>query len=150
MVLSSQDIRNGQAQCDKSLVGKIFGGHTVHLNGLKQTMTGLWCSEGTLKVIELKNKMYQFVFSDEDERKRVPEKRPWTFEYQVLVLHPWRDGIVNDAKAFLSTQIWVQAWNIPAQWLSSASVWKLGTLFNQCSNVIISENGSKEGLVEID
>lgn len=155
VVLSSQDIRNSQAQCDKSLVGKIFGGNTVNLQGLKQTMSMLWCLEGSLKVIELKNKMYQFVFSVEDERKRVLEKRPWTFENQVLVLHPWRDGIVSDAKAFLSTQIWVQAWNIPAQWLSSETVWKIGTLFNQCSNVIISENGSKEGryaklLVEID
>lgn len=68
-------------------------------------------------MIELKNKTYQFVFSREEERKRVLEKRPCTFDNQMLVLHPWRKDIKNDPKAFLSTQMWVRAWQIHVQWL---------------------------------
>lgn len=42
--------------------------------------------------------------------------------------------------------MWVQAWNIPVQWLSSKTAWKIEKIFNQCSNVIVPESGSKEGL----
>lgn len=45
--------------------------------------------------------------------------------------------------------MWVQAWNIPVQWL----MFKM--IFNQCSNVVILENDNKEGryvklLVDVD
>lgn len=153
--VSSGDIKPSKVMCERSLVGRIFGGNAVNYTGLKQTMTKLWCVEGSLKVIEMENKMYQFVFSSDEERQRVLDKRPWTFDNQVLVLLPWKDEIGLEEKAFLSTQMWVQAWNIPAQWLSSATVWKLGQVFDHCLNVEIPESGSKEGryaklLVEVD
>lgn len=51
--------------------------------------------------------------------------------------------------------MWVQAWNIPVQWLTSETVWKIGKIFNKFLNVVIHENGSKKGryvkiLVEVD
>lgn len=51
--------------------------------------------------------------------------------------------------------MWVQAWQIPVQWLLAEIVWKLGQIFNQYHNVVIPKNGSKEGrhaklLVEVD
>lgn len=69
------DIRISEAQCTKSVVGRIFRENAVNYTGLKQTMTKLWCAKGELKVIELENRMYQFVFSKADERKRVLEKK---------------------------------------------------------------------------
>lgn len=150
-----QDVKSSVTQCKQSLVGRVFGEHSVNFTGLKQTLSKLWCGEGDLKVIELQNRMYQFVFSREEERLRVLNKRPWTFDNQLLVLHPWRKGIEHETKTFLSSYMWVQAWQIPAQWLSVATVRKVGHIFKQCHNVIIPENGSKDGryaklLVEID
>lgn len=52
--------------------------------------------------------------------------------------------------------MWVQAWNIPAHWLSSATVWKIRQVFDHCLNVVvIPESGNKEWryaklLVEVD
>lgn len=58
-------------------------------------------------------------------------------------------------EAFCSTQIWVQAWYIPIQWLSTETEWKIRKIFNRCFNVIILENESTDGryvklLVEVD
>lgn len=88
VALSSANIRASREACEGSLVGKIYRGMGVNFTGLKQTMSKLWCKEGSLKMVELKNKMYQFFFSNEDEKRRVLEKRPSTFENQMLVLHP--------------------------------------------------------------
>lgn len=136
-------------------MGKIFGKNSINLTGLKQTMMKLWCAEGTLQVVEIKHKMYQFIFSIAEERQRVMDRRPWTFENQFLILQPWTKDIAQDAIAFLMSQIWVQAWHIPAQWFSTATAWKIGKVFNQCHNVFTPEYGIKEGrsvklLVDID
>lgn len=106
-------------------------------------------------MVELKNKMYQFIFSKNEERSRVLEKRPWAFDNQMLVILPWKKDIENEEELFSTTQMWVQVWHIPTQWLSSETAWKLGKLFKKCLNVVIPESGSKEGrvvkiLVEIE
>lgn len=153
--LSLMDIKASKELCEQSLVGRIYGVNRVNYTGLKHTMSKLWCSEGTLRMVELKNKMYQFFFSKDEERRRVLDRRPWTFDNQMLVIQPWTKDIVNNEAAFLKTQIWVQIWNIPAQWLSSDVVWKIGKAFNKCLNVLIPETGSKDGryakmLVDVD
>lgn len=47
-----------QEECEMSLVGKVYCEGGVNYIGLKQTMQKLWCAEGSLKVVELKNKLY--------------------------------------------------------------------------------------------
>lgn len=98
--LNLGDIRKSRKDCEKSLVGKIFGNNTANFTGLKQTMTQLWCPEGTLRVVEIGAKMFQFFFSNEDERRRVLERRPWTFDNQLLVLQPWQNETDLKAEAF--------------------------------------------------
>lgn len=74
--LDLQDIQSSEDLCEKSLMRRLVGEYAVNYTGLKQTITKLWCEEGELKVIKLKNKVYQFVFTKEEERKRVLDKRP--------------------------------------------------------------------------
>lgn len=76
--LNQGDVKRSKKMSEKSLVGRIYGGKEVNFIGLKQTMTKLWCGERSLKVIELKHKMYQFVFSRKEEKNRVLVRRPWT------------------------------------------------------------------------
>lgn len=73
----------------------------------------------------------------------------------MLVFHPWRKGIDNDNTAFCSTPMWVQVWQVQAQWLSNETAWKLGQIFKNCIKVVIPENRNKDGryaklLVEVD
>lgn len=75
----------------------------------------LWCAEWSLRVVELKSKMYQFIFTKKGKRRRVLDKRSWTFDNQLLVLQPRKENIDREEEAFLSSQMWVQAWSIPVQ-----------------------------------
>lgn len=76
MEISFDDTKISRERYKKSLVGWIFGRNAINFTGLKQTMSKLWCAEGELNVIELKSKLYKFVFSSEEERMRVLEKHP--------------------------------------------------------------------------
>lgn len=116
--LGLDNVLKSREVCEMSIEGKMYEENVVNFTGLKQTMGKLWCAEGSLKLIELKSKMFQFVFSHEGERRRVLEKRPWTFDKQLLVLQPWKKDIDRNERAFCISQIWIQAWFILIQWLS--------------------------------
>lgn len=74
--LGLDNVLKNREVCEMSIVGKIYRENAVNFIGLKQTMRKLWCAEGSLKVIELKSKLFQFVFSHENEMRRVLEKQP--------------------------------------------------------------------------
>lgn len=63
--------------------------------------------------------------------------------------------IDRNEEVFCISQMWIQAWFIPVQWLSLEITWKIGKIFNYCHNVAIQESGSKEEryvklLVDVD
>lgn len=73
----------------------------------------------------------------------------------MLVILPWSKDVENDELCFCKTQMWLQAMQIPSQWLSPETAWKIGNIFKQCLNAYIPESGSREGrvakmLVEVD
>lgn len=74
---------------------------------------------------------------------------------QMLILQYWKPGLRQEEKGFNKAPMWVRINGIPDQWQTKEVGWKLDILFHKCLNVIMSENGSKEGrwmkiLAEID
>lgn len=140
---------------ERSLLGKIWGEKEANYTGIKNTFRLLWCPKGDLKVVELGRNSYQFIFSLQEERDRALLRRPWTFDNQLLVLHPWKAGRLMTDDCFCRFPLWVQIRGIPIHWVSKEVGWKIGKLFPHCLNVILPENGSREGrilkiLVELD
>lgn len=108
-----------------------------------------------MKVIELDNNYYQFVFSKEEEKEKALSRKPWFFANQILVLQPWKSGLTGNDESFSKVSLWIQAWGVPNQRSCKEVGFKIGKLFPHCSNVIVPENGRKMGRllklqVEID
>lgn len=74
--LSLADIKKSKWACERSQVGRIHGGNRVNFTWLKQIMSKLWSAEGELKMVELKNKMHKFFFSNKEERNRFWKNTP--------------------------------------------------------------------------
>lgn len=72
-------------------------------------------------------------------------RRPWFFDNQLLIAHQWHPHLKGSDPYFKHAQLWVQVRDLPYHWCSKEVGWKLGKLFPKCLNVIIPENGSKEG-----
>lgn len=61
----------------------------------------------------------------------------------------------KEDECFGRIPLWVQIMGIPNHWASKEVGWKIGKLFHKCLNVILPENGSKQGrllkiLVEVE
>lgn len=95
-----RDVRNVREECERSLVGKLWGIKTANFSGIKNTFSLLWSQKGDLRVVELGINFYQFIFSNVEDRERVMQKGPWLFDNQILVIHQWRPELQRDDPSF--------------------------------------------------
>lgn len=143
--LEEKDVAFSTDECGRCLVGKIFGEKRVNFVGLRNTMTSIWPLKSTVKIRELGINLFQFVFANLEDMKRVVNGRVWTFNQQYLILKEWKESMNVHTEAFNSVQIWVQMWNVPLKWMSKEVGAKMGKLFSQVSEVLIPETGSSRG-----
>lgn len=120
VIIEKEDYKGSQEESERSLIGRIHGEKRVSYQGLKNTMQGLWKVNGELGVRELGPNIFQFIFSSKDDRQKVVNGRSWTFDGYFLVLRYWEEGQEKCMDAFRFTQIWVQVWEIPNNWISKA------------------------------
>lgn len=96
-----------------SLLGKIWGKKEANFTGIRNTFRLLGCPKEDLKVVELGQNFYQFVYSYREKMDRALLKRPWTFDNQLLVLLPWKPGRKMEDEGFGRIPLWVQIYGIP-------------------------------------
>lgn len=143
--LDRKDVRKWEEECARSLLGKIWGVKLANFTGLQNTLRLLWRQEGEMKLVELGNNFFQFIFANKEDADRVMQKRPWFFDNQMIVLQLWRPDLQKEDLSFRKGLLWVQIRGLPHHWSTKEVGWKLGKIFPSCLNVVIPEHGSKEG-----
>lgn len=99
ITLKENDISRCREKGERSLLGKICFKEAKY-TGLRNTLCQLWCQKGHMRVKELGQNFYQFVFTRNEEMDRVLLKRPWYFENQMLVIHLWEPGLKGAEECF--------------------------------------------------
>lgn len=87
--LEVEDVTVSSAECDRSLIGKLYGEKVANFTGLKNTLAIMWSSVRPFKTRELGVNLYQFTFESEQDRLKVLHGKAWSFESQFLVFKPW-------------------------------------------------------------
>lgn len=143
--LEQEDVQISTAECNRSLIGKLFGDIVANFTGLKNSLAALWSSVQPFTTIELGMNLFQFVFASEQDKQKVLCGKAWTFDSQFLVLKPWEANTDYKTVNFNTIPIWIQIWNIPHQWLSKATGYRFNRIFGKIDDVLLSESGSKFG-----
>ncbi|CAI9114848.1 OLC1v1015657C1 [Oldenlandia corymbosa var. corymbosa] len=146
-VIGKGDVARRREECERSILGKIYGVNTANFFGVRNQFSKIWSPTGRLTVAELGVNFFQFTFPDLKERDRVLSGGPWFFKEQLMVIHPWAEKLEEDKAKFDRANMWVQVQGLPSHWVSKEVGWKLGKLFPNCSNVLIPESGSKCGRI---
>lgn len=114
IVRELKDVSSRRSKCEGSLLGQIWGFKEANYIGLKNTLHKFWCKDGGLKTVELGPNFYQFIFS----KNRVLLKRPWFFDYQILVLHPWTPQLKYGDECLNRALFWIHIRGLPYHWCS--------------------------------
>lgn len=144
MELQDGDVSLGMEEAGRSLIGKVFGEKKANLVGVRSTMMKLWGSRGLCKVVSLDLNVFQFVFKAESDRDSILQGRPWLFDNQLLILHPWEADINWKEFSFTCSPFWVQVWHIPHQWISIETGKKIGGVLGTVTDVMIVDAGGHE------
>ena len=111
--IEGDDSIQGLAECRKSIIGKVAGDKVANLAGMTSFTNNMRTFAKNLIVVEIGVNLFQFTFASLHDRDRVLGGRPWVYDNQPLVVLPWREGLEGESKAFNSTWIWIQIWNLP-------------------------------------
>ena len=139
------NLDEGITECQGSIIGKIRGEKIVNFTGVKNFVTVAWSYLKGLKIAELGPTIFQFIIPDSKDKERIIEEGTWIIDNQILVFRKWKERIEEDEDAFSLAPVWVQVWNLPIHYLSKAVRKKVGSVFNEVKNVLISQTGGKEG-----
>ncbi|CAA0811723.1 Unknown protein, partial [Striga hermonthica] len=142
--IANDDIKLSADECNRSLFGKIVGYRVASWIGVKRTMTNIWRLSHPMEIKELTPNFFQFIFQTREDLENVANGINWSFENQYLVLKEWRRGISIKHPCFQELNIWVHVTNVPLNWLSTEVGLKIGKVFKNVKNVVLT-NASNHG-----
>ncbi|CAA0815833.1 Unknown protein, partial [Striga hermonthica] len=137
IVLGDADVRSDVEECHHSLFGRIVGDKRASL-GIKKAMTQIWRLKSSLEVRELGANFFQFIFANVADLQKVEGGTNWIFENQFLILRRWEPGMNSSAKCFSELNLWVQVHNVPLNWMTAEVGLKIGQIFKDVSNVVVT------------
>nr|XP_027076011.1 uncharacterized protein LOC113699853 [Coffea arabica] len=145
LTLEGEDFQTGLRACENSIIGRVLGEKVINFTGIKNFVAVAWGYPRNLSVVELGPNVFQFNIQNSKDKDRIVEGRPCVINNQMLVLKRWAEGIEDDYKAFVTTPLWVQLWNLPVHWLSREIGRKIWGVFKEVRDVVIPQVGGKEG-----
>ncbi|KAK6141805.1 hypothetical protein DH2020_024455 [Rehmannia glutinosa] len=153
--LEEIDVFKSKKECERSLLGKMFGSKKPNFAGLRNTLLNIWQTKEVFSVREIGQNLFQFVFASQEDKLKVLGGKSWSFENQYLILREWYDNILDHVESFTSVDLWIQVWNLPYHWITMETGRKIGIKFENILDVLIPKLGSSKGrcikvLVEID
>ncbi|KAK6128037.1 hypothetical protein DH2020_038201 [Rehmannia glutinosa] len=145
IALEESDVAFGIQECNKSLLGRIFGEKKASFTGIKNTMAIIWQTREAFSVREVGVDAFQFVFRNKDDKEKVLKGKPWSFDNQYLILKEWNEERYAQVQYFHTVELWIQIWNLPLHWISIETGFRIGRLFGSVLDVNIPEMGSSYG-----
>lgn len=143
--LSAEDVKESKRECLSSLIGKVITHKGVHDGGLKSAIDFAWGFPKGLRVIELGEGRYQFMFAQEMDMLKVLTGGPWLYNNQLLVLLRWRIGMKMEDLYFGECPFWIQLRNVPLECLSVEVGRKLMKVFGDVQEVSIVQLNGNQG-----
>lgn len=89
--------------------------------------------------------LFQFIFRDKKTMSKIQLGTPWVYDKYLLNVHPWELGLKGVSPLFDICNMWIQIWNIPLQRCQRMWGCKIGNTLGGICDVVIPENGSKDG-----
>ena len=75
------------------LIGKIWIGKKVNKEAFMIVLSRIWRTKRGVIFKELDDNLWLFEFDEETDMRRVLERRPWSFDRQILVLTEFNKSI---------------------------------------------------------
>jgi hypothetical protein len=97
----------------RCLVGKLGVNKKLNKEAFKSLLNRIWRTEGRLFIKEIHEQLWLFEFAEEEDKKRVMEGHPWSFDRTLLVLKEFEAKTPPNHMVFNHTPICIQIHGMP-------------------------------------
>jgi hypothetical protein len=80
LIICEGEIAEGQEKGEQCLVGKIGWEQKVNKEAFRTVLSRIWRAVGPVVFIEVQDNIWLFEFAENNDKKRVLEGRPWSFD----------------------------------------------------------------------
>jgi hypothetical protein len=135
------DIERGK----RCLVGRIGDEKKVYKDAFKNMLASIWRIVGTVTFNEVQDNVWLFEFTDEDDKKRVMDGRPWSFDRQILILNDFDGSVLPAQVQFTHSPFWIQVHDMPLICMNKGIGTKIGESLRELEDVDVARDGSGWG-----
>jgi hypothetical protein len=135
------DVLEAKVIAGKCLIGKLWADRSVNQEAFKTVFSNIWRIVGSVKFKELKDNIWVFEFSDDRDKMRVLDGRPWSFDRQILVLNDFDGSKPPSQLEFNHSAFWVQVHDMPLLCMNKNVGTKIGNSLGELEDVDVAGNG---------
>ncbi|XP_004293574.1 PREDICTED: uncharacterized protein LOC101304253 isoform X1 [Fragaria vesca subsp. vesca] len=140
--VKTHDFEAFKTKLDLSLVGKVLTTKPFSRIDLKTKMVMAWNPTEDMKIREIDDNLFLFVFGNMEDKQRVLDNGPWHFDNALLVLD-YTDGTVSPSEMKLNhADLWVQVHNLPLLGMNVVLGRRIANYLGKCLEV--EEEGDGE------
>lgn len=124
--LSSNDDGTSQLE-DKVLLGRMVSTRTFSRKDLVHIINSVWRTESKVKVERLNEYLFKFWFGSKEDRDKIFDRRPWSFNRAHLNLKLWDPNVPFERVDFSMSTFFLQVHGLPPKWLNADNARMIGS-----------------------
>ena len=145
IVLGSNSTRVVKEAGKNCIVMKVLTQRSVSVDALKKNLRMLWKPNKGLQVGEIEDNLYLAKFGDSQDKKKVMEMRPWSFEKQLVLMREFEGELVPKEITLRWSPFWIQIHNLPLKCTTSGTGKAIGAKIGEVLEVDVPEKGVQWG-----
>lgn len=145
ITVTEGEIAEGREKGDCCLIGMIGTDRKINREAFKTVLSRIWRTAGPVVFKEVQNNVWVFEFVECDDKRRVLEGRPWSFDRHILVLKDFDGSIPPSQMQFSHSPFWIQVHDMPLLCMNKAVGSKIGESLGELEDVDVAGDGDGWG-----
>lgn len=108
------DIEEDQKTKDRislMLIGKVLTTKPFNVEAMRRTLRSVWNPKGGVAIRELEPNLFVFQFFNREDKERVEKGRPWTFDFNLVMLQELKGDESPSDVQFRFTPMWINVYD---------------------------------------
>ena len=89
------------------LVMKVLSHNSINIDALRKNLRMIWKPQKSIQINEVKDELYIVEFGDGQDKKRIMEMCPWTYEKYLILLREFESEQVPKDISLWQSPFWV-------------------------------------------
>lgn len=138
LVLQPREKEDNQ-KLDRILLGKVINTRVFRKFTMLEIISKTWKLNNKIHVEKIGDNTFKFSFNSKEERERIYQARPWSFNGAHLVLKDWSESKTLKDVIFLTSSFFIQVHGLSLMFLHEGTALVIGKRLGEVNRETINK-----------